>query len=212
MTLALPQVATTLCLAVPAETNFGHLERAPISPATKAYDYLVSTGNYGKIHGHTGDDIGILIGAHNVMDLGKGNDHGKVFGNKNIVYLRDGNDELEVASHQSSIMANAGDDSLYMHKNSSDNKIDAGSGDDLLYLGGTENKVTGGTGADIFIVGNDNIFSTIITDKDDYIAFDLDSYQDTMYYKSNNNLLIKHRSLIKPNKADSDYLKRQHRR
>jgi hypothetical protein len=41
-----------------------------------------------------------------------------------------------------------------------------------LYLNGIENTVNGGTGADIFIIGNDNIFSKIITDKDDYIAFD----------------------------------------
>ena len=50
-------------------------------------DYLVSTGNYGKIYGHSGDDIGVVIGAYNVMSLGEGNDHGKVFGNKNTVYL-----------------------------------------------------------------------------------------------------------------------------
>jgi hypothetical protein len=168
-------------------------------------DYLVSTGNYGKIYGHTGDDIGILIGGHNVMNLGKGNDHGKVFGNKNIVYLREGDDELEVASHQSSIMAGSGNDALYMHKYSTDNDINAGSGNDLLYLNGIENTVNGGTGADIFIIGNDNIFSKIITDKDDYIAFDLNSYQDTMYYKNNNDLLIKHRSLITPNKTDTEH-------
>jgi hypothetical protein len=30
-------------------------------------------------------------------------------------------------------------------------------------------------------------------------------YQDTMYYKNNNDLLIKHRSLITPNKTDTEH-------
>jgi Ca2+-binding RTX toxin-like protein len=115
-------------------------------------------------------------------------------GNKNIVYLGEGNDELEVASHDSVISAGSGNDSLYMHKKSSNNNIDAGTGNDLLYLGGTNNSVTGGEGADVFIIGKDNLSSKLTVDSQDYIVFDLDSYQDVMYYRYNDNdLLIKHR-------------------
>jgi Ca2+-binding RTX toxin-like protein len=48
-------------------------------------------------------------------------------------------------------------------------------------LGGTNNIVTGGEGADVFMIGNDNLSSELIVDSEDYIAFDLDSYQDVMY-------------------------------
>jgi hypothetical protein len=179
-------------------------ERAYIT-GNEGDDYLVSTGNYGKIYGHSGDDIGVVIGAHNIMNLGEGDDHGKVFGNKNIVYLGEGNDELEVASHDSVISAGSGNDSLYMHKKSSNNNIDAGTGDDLLYLGGTNNSVTGGEGADVFIIGKDNLSSKLTVDSQDYIVFDLDSYQDVMYYRYNDNdLLIKHRFLAEADKSDID--------
>jgi hypothetical protein len=72
-------------------------------------------------------------------------------------------------------------------------------------LGGTNNSVTGGEGADVFIIGKDNLSSKLTVDSQDYIVFDLDSYQDVMYYRYNDNdLLIKHRFLAEADKSDID--------
>jgi hypothetical protein len=39
----------------------------------------------------------------------------------------------------------------------------------------------------VFIIGKDNLSSKLTVDSQDYIVFDLDSYQDVMYYRYNEN-------------------------
>jgi hypothetical protein len=40
-----------------------------------------------------------------------------------------------------------------------------------------------GTIFPVFIIGKDNLSSKLTIDSQDYIVFDLDSYQDVMYYR-----------------------------
>jgi hypothetical protein len=50
---------------------------------------------------------------------------------------------------------------------------------------------------------NPDIISKLTIDSQDYIVFDLDSYQDVMYYRYNgNDLLIKHRFLAEADISD----------